>query len=112
MGQGVCERKVSLMYALAFLVVLGIVVLVHEYGHFAAARACGGVKVYEFAIGFGPPQLFSWKRGGRRSMPCEPSTRGGMCRLAGMDDSDLPEEQMEEDDPGASSTALYGRECS
>ena len=96
MGQGVCERKVSLMYALAFLVVLGIVVLVHEYGHFAAARACG-VKVYEFAIGFGP-QLFSWKRGETlyavRALPL-----GGMCRLAGMDDSDLPEEQMEEDDP-------------
>ncbi|HAI87410.1 MAG TPA: RIP metalloprotease RseP, partial [Firmicutes bacterium] len=41
------------MYALAFIVVVGLVVLVHELGHFGAARLCG-VRVYEFAFGFGP----------------------------------------------------------
>jgi regulator of sigma E protease len=39
---------------LAFLVTLGILVVVHEYGHFQAARWCG-VKVLRFAVGFGKP---------------------------------------------------------
>lgn len=37
--------------AIAFLLVFSIVVLVHEFGHFIAARKAG-VKVYEFSIGF------------------------------------------------------------
>lgn len=41
-----------------FLVVLGIVVFVHEYGHYWVARRCG-VKVEEFSIGFGR-ELFGW----------------------------------------------------
>ncbi len=36
---------------LAFVFVFTLVVLVHEFGHFLAARKCG-VKVYEFSIGF------------------------------------------------------------
>ncbi|MEI8143034.1 MAG: site-2 protease family protein [Candidatus Berkelbacteria bacterium] len=46
---------------IAFIFVLGILVLVHELGHFLAAKAFG-VKVEEFAFGF-PPRIFSWKRG-------------------------------------------------
>lgn len=84
------------MYALAFLVVVGIVVVVHEFGHLVAAKSCG-VKVYEFAIGFGP-RLFSWTRGDTlyavRALPL-----GGLCRFAGMDDSDIAEEQIDGDDP-------------
>ena len=34
------------------LVVLGLMVLVHEFGHFVVAKACG-VRVETFAIGFG-----------------------------------------------------------
>jgi regulator of sigma E protease len=36
---------------LAFLVVFTVIVCVHEYGHFMAARL-GGIRVYEFSIGF------------------------------------------------------------
>lgn len=46
---------------IAFIFVLGLLVLVHEAGHFWAARIFK-VKVEEFAFGF-PPRLFSWKRG-------------------------------------------------
>ena len=46
----------------AFIVTLGILITVHEYGHFQMARLCG-VKVLRFSIGFGKP-LFS-KRLGR-----------------------------------------------
>lgn len=39
---------------LAFLVTIGVLVVVHEYGHYLVARLCG-VKVLRFAIGFGHP---------------------------------------------------------
>ena len=43
---------------LAFLVTLGVLIVVHEWGHYRVARACG-VKVLKFSIGFGPTL---WKR--------------------------------------------------
>lgn len=42
----------AVLYPLSFLVVLSLVVIIHEYGHFWAARICG-VKVEEFSLGFG-----------------------------------------------------------
>lgn len=45
---------------LAFIIVLGVLVMVHELGHFLAAKKLG-VKVLEFAIGF-PPRVFSFKK--------------------------------------------------
>jgi len=47
---------------LELLVVLGIMVLVHEFGHFAVAKLCG-VRVETFAIGFGK-KLVGFRRGG------------------------------------------------
>ena len=43
---------------LATVVALGLLVTIHEYGHFWVARRCG-VKVLRFSIGFGPA-LYSW----------------------------------------------------
>ncbi|MGH9596482.1 MAG: RIP metalloprotease RseP, partial [Edaphobacter sp.] len=43
------------------LIVLGIMVLVHEFGHFAVAKLCG-IRVEVFSIGFGK-RLFGFKRG-------------------------------------------------
>jgi len=43
---------------LALVLTLGILVTLHEYGHFWVARRCG-VKVLRFSVGFGKP-LFSW----------------------------------------------------
>ena len=45
----------------SMLVVLGIMVLVHEFGHFAVAKLFG-VRVEVFSIGFGP-RLFGFRRG-------------------------------------------------
>lgn len=47
--------------ALSMLVVLGIMVLVHELGHFVVAKLCG-VRVEVFSIGFGK-RLFGFRRG-------------------------------------------------
>lgn len=46
---------------LAFLLTLGILVVVHEYGHYRVAVACG-VKVLRFSVGFGRV-LVRWQRG-------------------------------------------------
>lgn len=43
-------------YLGAFLVALGVLIVVHEFGHFLAARLCG-VKVLRFCVGFGRPIL-------------------------------------------------------
>lgn len=42
----------AVLYPLSFLIVLSLVVIVHEFGHFWAARL-SGVKVEEFSLGFG-----------------------------------------------------------
>ena len=43
----------------AFVVALGILIAVHEYGHYRVAVACG-VKVLKFSVGFGKP-IYSWR---------------------------------------------------
>ena len=48
-----------LFNALAFIVALGALIAIHEFGHFWVARK-SGVKVLRFSIGFGKP-LFSWR---------------------------------------------------
>jgi regulator of sigma E protease len=47
------------MTLLAFLLALGVLITVHEWGHYRVAVACG-VKVLTFSIGFGQP-LLRWK---------------------------------------------------
>src|ERR1700742_4813870 len=42
-----------LVSALAFIVLIGVMVVVHEFGHFAVAKLCG-VRVESFSVGFGP----------------------------------------------------------
>ncbi len=44
---------------LAFVVALGILIAVHEYGHYRVAVACG-IKVLKFSIGFGKP-IYTWR---------------------------------------------------
>ncbi len=43
----------------AFIVALGLLIAIHEYGHYRVAVACG-VQVTRFSVGFGKP-LFKWK---------------------------------------------------
>ncbi len=69
-----------LLNILLFVVILGVIVFVHEFGHFIWAKITG-VYVYEFAIGMGP-KLFGVKRGeteyNLRMIPI-----GGFCQMAG-----------------------------
>ena len=71
---------------LGVTLVLGVMILVHEWGHFIAARLCG-VRVDVFSIGFGP-RLFGWKRGAtdyRVSLV----PLGGYVRMAGQDPTEV-----------------------
>jgi len=50
-----------LVSVVAFIVLVGVMVVVHEFGHFAVAKLCG-VRVESFSVGFGP-RLFGVKYG-------------------------------------------------
>lgn len=73
------------MSILIFVVALSILILVHEFGHFFAAKITG-VKVEEFGLGL-PPRII-----GRRKWGTEWSLNwlpiGGFCRLFGEDPSE------------------------
>ncbi len=49
----------------SFIVALGVLIVVHEYGHYLVARLCG-VKVLRFSVGFGRP-LAVWRKGRDRT---------------------------------------------
>ena len=71
----------------AFLFVLALLILAHEAGHFASAKAFG-IKVEEFGLGF-PPRLFGIKRGGTLySLNAIPL--GGFTKMAGKEDPKAP----------------------
>ncbi len=73
-----------LLTIVALLIVLGVVVFVHELGHFLAAR-WAGVRVDAFSIGFGPA-LLKWrdKRGTTWKLSCLPL--GGYVSIYGQED--------------------------
>lgn len=71
----------------SFLVVIIVLVLAHEFGHFITAKA-RGVRVLEFGVGF-PPRLFGVKRGDTiYSVNAIPL--GGFVKLAGEEDPKEP----------------------
>lgn len=83
------------MTLIYFILILGAVVLVHEFGHFIFAKMCG-IYVYEFSIGMGP-KLFSRKSKkdetvySLRAIPV-----GGYVQLAGEeveDDKNVPKDR-------------------
>ena len=74
----------TVMYVLFAILIFGVLIAVHEFGHFATAKACG-VKVEEFAIGMGPA---IWKkRKGETLYALRAVPIGGFCAMAGEDES-------------------------
>lgn len=72
---------------LAALLIFGIIVMIHEFGHFIVAKLCR-VKVNEFAIGMGPTLLRFGKGETTYSLRLLPI--GGFCAMEGED----PETEM------------------
>jgi regulator of sigma E protease len=83
-----------LVSAAAFIVLIGVMVVVHEFGHFAVAKLCG-VRVESFSVGFGP-RLFGIKRGDTDYKVCL-LPLGGYVKMTG----ETPGEDQQLDDPGA-----------
>ena len=71
--------------ALIFLLVLGVLVIFHEFGHFIFAKRFG-VRVTDFAVGFGPT-LWSTKRGDT-TYRLNLLPLGGYCKMVGEDEAD------------------------
>jgi regulator of sigma E protease len=69
-----------------FLVTIGILVFVHELGHFLAAKLCG-MRVERFSIGF-PPRLFS-KKYGETEYTIALIPLGGYVKISGMIDESM-----------------------
>ena len=80
----------STIYVILAIFLFGILVGIHELGHFLVAKACK-VRVEEFALGMGPAIFKKQKGETLYSLRCVPF--GGYCAMAGEDE--------ESDDPGA-----------
>ncbi len=82
----------------AVLILFGAAIFIHEFGHFWVARKLG-MKVEEFAIGFGP-KIYSWKRDGiEYSLRWIPA--GGFVKLPQMVTSEALEGKNAEEVPPA-----------
>ena len=71
---------------------LGLLIVLHEGGHFLVARLCG-MRVERFSIGFGPT-LLGFKRGGT-TFQIAPIPLGGFVQITGLN----PAEEFDHDDP-------------
>jgi regulator of sigma E protease len=76
--------------------ILGVLIFIHEVGHFVAARMCG-VKVEEFGMGI-PPKVFGWVRNGVvYSINLIPF--GGFVRVKGEDGENMDSDSMNAKSP-------------
>ncbi|MCS7309639.1 MAG: RIP metalloprotease RseP [Armatimonadetes bacterium] len=71
-----------------FLLTIGVLVVAHEFGHFIVAKWCG-MRVEEFAVGFGPKWIVLARRNGTE-YTIRPIPLGGFVRIAGMESHDDP----------------------
>lgn len=77
----------SILSVIIFIILLSLLILVHEFGHFILAKRAG-VKVEEFAIGF-PPRLFTIKRG-ETNYSINAVPLGGYVKMLGEEDPAFP----------------------
>lgn len=83
----------SLLYILLAILLLGVLIMVHEMGHFFASRLCG-IAVKEFSIGFGPA-LIHWKSKKHDTrFSIRPIPLGGYCMFYGDTEDDLKGEKQ------------------
>ncbi len=82
------------MHLLGAIIAIGVLIIVHETGHYVVARLCK-MRVDKFSVGFGPG-IWSWKRGDTQ-FQIAPIPFGGYVAIHGM----LIAEEVEPDDPKA-----------
>ena len=97
----------SILYVLFALLLLGILITVHEFGHFAFSRLCG-IPVKEFSIGFGP-KLLQWKSKKHETLfSIRPIPLGGYCMFYGDTDDD-PDGVMKDDPRNYNNAPVWKR---
>ena len=79
------------MTVLLFIIILGVLVFVHEFGHFIIAKR-SGIRVDEFAIGF-PPRIVS-KKFGETNYALNLIPFGGYVKIHGEDPADPSADSM------------------
>ncbi|MDA0804975.1 MAG: RIP metalloprotease RseP [Proteobacteria bacterium] len=95
---------------LALLVTLGILVTVHEFGHFWVARRCG-VKVLKFSIGFGKA-VKTWVGKDGVEYVIAPIPLGGYVRMLGQEDTSVADAEAvpaEEQEKSFASKSVWQR---
>ncbi len=81
-----------LLTLVAFVVALGLLIAVHEYGHYRVAVACG-VKVLRFSIGFGKPLLRWQPAGSPTEFVIGAIPLGGYVRMLDEREAPVPEDE-------------------
>lgn len=76
-----------LLTIIVFLIILSVLVLVHEFGHYITAKS-SDVKVEEFGLGY-PPRIFGFKRG-ETTYSLNAIPFGGFTKMTGEEDPNLP----------------------
>lgn len=79
-----------LLTLVAFVVALGVLIAVHEYGHYRVAVACG-VKVLRFSVGFGKPLLRWQPKGSPTEFVLSAFPLGGYVRMLDEREAPVPE---------------------
>ncbi|WP_442487773.1 RIP metalloprotease RseP [Halomonas litopenaei] len=79
---------------LAVIVVLGLLVTFHEFGHFWVARRCG-VKVLRFSVGFGSPLWSRFDRHGTE-FAIAAIPLGGYVKMLDEREGEVPEDQLDQ----------------
>ena len=78
---------------LSFVVIISVIVFIHEFGHFLVARMCG-VKIDEFAIGFGRELIGFTDKNGTRWKIC-PIPFGGYVKMFGdKNGASIPDDEL------------------
>jgi len=108
----ISEAVNMVIFILVFFLILGLVVFVHEFGHFIMARRCG-IFVEEFAMGMGP-KILTFKGKKRSKTPREGEEEvtlytlralpiGGFCKMRGM------EEHIPDDPEAMNNKSVFDR---
>lgn len=99
----------TILYVLLAILLLGILIMVHEFGHFAVARLCG-IAVKEFSLGFGP---VIWQHKSKKSdttFSIRPIPMGGYCMFYG--DTDDGRTAARRTIPATTIRPPFGNGCS
>jgi regulator of sigma E protease len=95
-NKGIVEGLESLLYAVLVIVGIGLLIFIHELGHFLAAKLCD-TKVEVFSVGFGPPIPGCHFKYGETLYKLAIIPIGGYVKLPGENPGDVDAEEVKKD---------------